>query len=159
MKELRVGPYAKKIKISVDEVVDQFSPYIIAITLLFIAILIGAIIIFRFNRKLTASKDSLEKEVKERLHAEAEEHKQVERIRTLYEVSSMPGLTLEQQIDEVLKLGCRTLDMEVGKISLVTRENKNNIMINIVVPGSLGMDPGSTIRRCRGLHRHAYLNG
>ena len=144
MKELRVGPYAKQVEISVDEVVDQFSPYIIAITLLFIAILIGTVVIFLFNRKLTASKDSLVKEVKERLHAESEQHKQVERIRTLYEVSSMPGLTLEQQIDEILKLGCRTLDMEIGKVSLIDKNNKNNTMINIVVPGSLNMDPGST---------------
>lgn len=144
MRELRVGPYAKQIEISVDEVVDQYSPYIIAILFLFIAILIGAAIIYRFNRKLTTSKDSLVKEVKERLHAEAEQHKQVERIRTLYEVSSMPGLTLEQQIDEILKLGCRTLGMEVGKVSLIDRNNKNNTMINLVVPGLLNMDPGST---------------
>jgi signal transduction histidine kinase/ABC-type phosphate/phosphonate transport system substrate-binding protein len=145
MKELRVGPYSKKVEISVDEVVDQFSPYIIAILFFFIAILIGALIIIRFNRKLTASKNSLEKEVKERLHAESEQHKQVERIRTLYEVSSMPGLTLEQQVDEILKLGCRTLDMEVGKVSLVNRKDKNNTMINIVVPGLLNMNPGSTL--------------
>ncbi|MEE8379908.1 MAG: PhnD/SsuA/transferrin family substrate-binding protein, partial [Gammaproteobacteria bacterium] len=144
MKELRVGPYAKQIEISVDEVVDQYSPYIIAITFLFIAILIGAAIIYRFNRKLSSSKDALIKEVKERLRAETEQHKQMERIRTLYEVSSMPGLTLEQQIDEILKLGCRTLDMEVGKISLINRKNKDNTMINIVVPGLLNMDPGST---------------
>ncbi len=145
MKELRVGPYAKKIEISVNEVVDQYSPYIIAIIFLFVAILFGAAIIYRFNRKLTTSKDSLVKEVKERLHAEAEQLKQVEQIRTLYEVSSMPGLTLEQQIDEILKLGCRILDMEVGKVSLVDRKNKNNTMINIVIPGSLNMNPGSTL--------------
>ena len=144
MKELRVGPYEKQIKITVDEVVDQYSSYITSILILFITILIGALIIARINRKLSASKDSLVTEVKERLHAESEQHKQVERIRTLYEVSSMPGLTLEQQIDEILKLGCRTLDMEVGKIALIDRNSKNNTMINIVVPGLLSMDPGST---------------
>lgn len=145
MKELRVGPYTKKIKISVNEVVDQFSPYLTAIILLFIALAAGALIIIRINRKLSASKNNLEKEVSERLHAESEQHKQVERMRTLYEVSSMPGLTLENHIDEVLKLGCRTLDMDIGKVSLINKINNNNAIINIVVPDSLTMNPGSTL--------------
>lgn len=145
MKELRVGPYTKKTKISVDEVVDQFSPYLTAIVFLFIALVAGALIIIRINRKLSRSKNTLEKEVSERLRAESEQHKQVERMRTLYEVSSMPGLTLENHIDEVLKLGCRTLGMDIGKVSLINRINNNNAIINIVVPGSLTMNPGSTL--------------
>jgi signal transduction histidine kinase len=144
MKELRVGPYTRQTDISVNEVVDQYSPYIIANILLLSALLLGGILIFKYNRKLTKSKLALEKEVQERLRAESDQQKQVERIRTLYEVSSMPGLTLEQQIDEILKLGCRTLKMEVGKVSLINRKEGTNTVVNLVVPGSLDIKPGSS---------------
>jgi signal transduction histidine kinase/ABC-type phosphate/phosphonate transport system substrate-binding protein len=144
MKELHVGPYASENKISLNEILHRYQTEIIFIAVIFFALLISAIVVLHFNRQLKRSKDSLEIEVTKKEKAKSAEHEQVERIRTLYEVSSMLGLGLEQQIDEILKLGCQILDMEVGEVSLIERENNTHTVINIVVPGSLDIRPGVT---------------
>lgn len=144
MKELRVGHYKNTGKISPQDVFKQYVIEIFLVTTLVVGLVISIAFFVRYNRKLSTSKDTLEKEVSDRKRAEAAEHEQMERIRTLYEVSSMPGLNLEQQIDELLKLGCHTLDMEIGKVSLINRENNTNTMVNAVIPGSLDIRPGTT---------------
>lgn len=144
MKELQVGTYKNNGKISIKEFQNQYFIEFLVITTLIIALLAGTALIIRHNQKLSLSKKSLEQEINQRKHTEAAEHRQMERIRTLYEVSSMPGLNLEQQIDEILKLGCQTLDMEMGKVSLINRENNTNTMVNTVIPGSLDIRPGTT---------------
>lgn len=145
MKELKVGPYRNgNNNISTSKIIQQYFFEILAVTVFLLALLISTGFIIIYNHNLAASKESLEKEVSERKRAEAAKDEQVERIRTLYEVSSMPGLNLEQQIDEILKLGCQTLDMEIGKVSLINRENNTNTMVNAVIPGSLDMRPGTT---------------
>lgn len=144
MKELNVGPYKNDGHISIEKVAQQYLVEILVISVLIIGLIISTTFIVGYNRKLAASKESLEKEVNERKRAEAAKDEQVERIRTLYEVSSMPGLNLEQQIDEILKLGCHTFDMEIGKVSLINKENNTNTMVNAVIPGTLDLRPGTT---------------
>jgi signal transduction histidine kinase/ABC-type phosphate/phosphonate transport system substrate-binding protein len=144
MQVLHVGPYATENKISLNDVVHHYSTEVGTIVAIFFALLISAVVVLKFNRQLKRSKYSLEIEVMEKDRAKAAEHEQVGRIRTLYEVSSMPGLELEQKIDEILKLGCQILDMEVGEVSLIEKENHTHTVINVVVPGSLDIRPGMT---------------
>jgi signal transduction histidine kinase len=59
---------------------------------------------------------------------------QGERIRSLYEVSSMTGLPLDQHIREMLKLGCRLFNMDIGRVCLSNPENNTNTVINMVCP-------------------------
>ncbi|WP_455198144.1 PhnD/SsuA/transferrin family substrate-binding protein [Kaarinaea lacus] len=144
MQELGVGPYSNKANASLGSILKLYLFEVIVIALI-IAVLVTAIFaVIRNNQKLKLLKESQEKEFIELRRIKAEEHDQLERIRTLYEVSSMPGLNLEQQIDEILKLGCQTFDMEVGKVSLINRENNTNTMVNAVIPGSLDIRPGTT---------------
>jgi len=55
---------------------------------------------------------------------------QGERIRSLYQISAMHGVTLNEQISEMLKLGCRFLDMLSGKVSEIDVENNGNIVLS-----------------------------
>lgn len=46
-----------------------------------------------------------------------------ERIRALYEVASEPNLSFEQQIENVLKVGCEKLALSMGIVSQIEAEN------------------------------------
>jgi len=56
------------------------------------------------------------------------------RIRKLYEITSKPGLNSEEQIREILKLGCNLLGMEIGKVCQIDREANTNSFLNVYAP-------------------------
>jgi len=62
---------------------------------------------------------------------------QGKRIRDLHEIISRPDLTFEQQIDEMLRLGCRLLGTEVGKVGRQDPENNTSEFLNTVVISDL----------------------
>ncbi|WP_455218390.1 PhnD/SsuA/transferrin family substrate-binding protein, partial [Kaarinaea lacus] len=144
MKELQVGPYTNKSSVSIGTIFRLYLFEIVLIALVLVGLITGIVTVTRNNNKLKELGDAHEKEIADLRRTKFEEQDQVEKIRNLYEVSSMPGLNLEQQIDEILKLGCQTFDMEVGKVSLINRENNTNTMVNAVIPGSLDIRPGTT---------------
>lgn len=55
---------------------------------------------------------------------------QGERIRSMYEVTAMTG-SQEEQLTEMLKLGCRFLKMNVGKICQISEEKNTNKVIKV----------------------------
>ena len=59
---------------------------------------------------------------------------QGERIRSLYETSSITGLPLEEHINEMLKLGCRLFKMEYGSICRVNEANNSLTILNTIGP-------------------------
>ncbi|MGD8594058.1 MAG: ATP-binding protein [Gammaproteobacteria bacterium] len=59
------------------------------------------------------------------------------RIRALHEIISRPDLTFDEQIDETLRLGCRLLGCEVGKVGRQDPENNASEFLNTVVMGDL----------------------
>jgi signal transduction histidine kinase/CheY-like chemotaxis protein len=59
------------------------------------------------------------------------------RIRALHEIISRPDLTFDEQIDETLRLGCRLLGCEVGKVGRQDPENNTSEFLNTVVMGDL----------------------
>lgn len=143
MQELHVGPYTDLGKVSLRDAIYQHREWVTALALTLL-VFIGAIFaVLKLNRRLNQSKEKLEMEVQERERAEASEHEQAERIKTLYEVASMPGQSHDQQMEEMLKLGCQVLDMEVGKVSLIDRKNNTNTMLNVTAPESFGLRSGN----------------
>ncbi|WP_455218758.1 GAF domain-containing sensor histidine kinase [Kaarinaea lacus] len=56
---------------------------------------------------------------------------QGERIRSMYEVTAMTG-SQEEQLTEMLKLGCRFLKMNVGKICQISEEHNTNKVIKVL---------------------------
>jgi len=142
MKELYVGPYATLGQVTWADVFREHSEWGIALGFTITGLMFAIFSVLGLNRRLLQSKDNLENEVQERKRAETAELLQAERIRTLYEASSIPGQTLDQQVDEILKLGCRILDMEVGKVAFINTEAKTNTMLNVVAPNQTNLEPG-----------------
>jgi len=62
---------------------------------------------------------------------------QGERIQWLYEATSTSGISLDDRITETLKLGCRVLGMEVGKLGRQYPEKNESIFLNTVAPPEL----------------------
>lgn len=54
--------------------------------------------------------------------------------RALYDISSMSGLSPDEQITETLKLGCLLLDLEIGKVCQVDDTRQINNFLNVVAP-------------------------
>ena len=72
--------------------------------------------------------------MEERKRAEEAEHQQAERIKTLYEAASLPGLKPEEEINTILQIGCTMLDLEIGKVCRVDRDNNRVHLLGVVAP-------------------------
>ncbi|MDT8384281.1 MAG: PhnD/SsuA/transferrin family substrate-binding protein [Gammaproteobacteria bacterium] len=144
MQELQVGPYVDLGKISLHDAIEQHREWVLTLVLTLAIFFAATIMVLRLNRRLSQSKQNLETEVQERKRAETSEREQAERIKRLYEVASMPGQSLDQQMEEILRLGCQVMDMEVGKISLIDLKNNTNTMLNVIAPEPFGLRPGKT---------------
>ncbi|MCG6968202.1 MAG: response regulator [Gammaproteobacteria bacterium] len=59
------------------------------------------------------------------------------RIRALHEIISRPDLTFDEQIDETLRLGCKLLGCEIGKVGRQDPENNASEFLNTVVMSDL----------------------
>lgn len=132
MKDLRVGPYKNIAKFSISDVVAKYKNWIIAVAILLLGVALAVIRVAILNNRLSTSKILLEKEVDERIRAESAEHKQLERMQALYEVSYKSGLNLDEQIDETLKLGCRLFGLEIGRVCEVDAEHNENKILNVM---------------------------
>ncbi len=59
------------------------------------------------------------------------------RIRALHEIISRPDLTFDEQIDETLRLGCKLLGCEIGKVGRQDPDNNASEFLNTVVMSDL----------------------
>ena len=66
-------------------------------------------------------------------------------IRSMYEVSAMTGASSEEQLIEMLKLGCRFLGMEIGKVCEIDESNKTTNIINIYSKNDSPVHKGTII--------------
>ncbi|NOX92442.1 MAG: response regulator [Gammaproteobacteria bacterium] len=67
---------------------------------------------------------------------------QGERIQWLYEATSISGISLDERITETLKLGCRVLGMEIGKLGRQFPEKNESVFLNTVAPPELPVKRG-----------------
>jgi signal transduction histidine kinase len=140
MRELRVGHYKEFGKISTSELLHQYAAWIVILLVSLVSLAGIALFMKKMNTRLSQSKEKLETEVAKRLLAQQAENRQAERIRELYEASSVPGLTKEAQVTEMLRLGCRLLDMEIGKLCRVDEIGNRVYTTSIVAPSSIRDD-------------------
>lgn len=70
---------------------------------------------------------------------------QGERIRKLYEITSKPGLSIEEQIRGILKLGCKLLGMEIGKVCKIDQEKNTNSFLNVYAPEGFSVCAGTVM--------------
>jgi signal transduction histidine kinase len=134
MKELGVGPYKNFGKISTAELVHQYAFWIVLILIALGALVWLVIRMKRLNDDLTDSYERLNVEVRMREVAEEAERLQADRITQLYEAASLPGLTIDEQLKEMLRLGCRLLNMEIGKLCSIDEASERVRTVSIVAP-------------------------
>lgn len=106
------------------------TTYILIMSLGTVAILLGIFTIFVVRRMA---------------NTESELISQGERVRALYEVSSISGLSLDEQLNETLKLGCRLLGLEIGKVCQIDKIQNTNTFINTVAPQGYSVNTGAVI--------------
>lgn len=85
------------------------TAYLVVFLLSGIALLLAALMVFTLRRAARTDLALVQ---------------QSERIRTLYEVTSVPGRTSEQQIQELLHEGCRLLGTEIAKLCRIDLDRK-----------------------------------
>lgn len=70
---------------------------------------------------------------------------QARRIRALHEIISRPDLSFEEQIDETLRLGCKLLGCEIGKVGRQDPENNASEFLNTIVLTDLPVKRGTVL--------------
>ncbi|NOX42805.1 MAG: response regulator [Gammaproteobacteria bacterium] len=70
---------------------------------------------------------------------------QGDRIRSLYAISARTDLTADEQITETLRLGCRLLDMEIGKVGQLNSADNTSTFLNTVAPPELPIKRGKIL--------------
>jgi signal transduction histidine kinase/ABC-type phosphate/phosphonate transport system substrate-binding protein len=141
MMELRVGPYVNLGTFKLSDVIRKYAAWIVAIGIGLLCMILFSVIVSRLNRQLSHSKQSLElskaeleQEVMERKRAEEAEKFHAKRIRALYEITAIPGLSFDEQIEKTIKLGCKIFNLEIGKVCRIDPENDTNELIKVVAP-------------------------
>ena len=145
MKELRVGSYGIVEKISIKDVVRQYWNWIlVSFLVIFISTLV-TVQLLKLNRKINKSKEELQKEITIRKRIELASLKQTKRMRVLYNVSSIPGATFDDQVTEVLKVGNAMLGTEIGRVCKIDEKSKLNTIVSIVAPDDVNIKAGDQI--------------
>jgi len=65
--------------------------------------------------------------------------------RALYDISSMSGLSPDEQITETLKLGCELLNLEIGKVCQIDETRQVNSFLIVVAPKESNVKAGMEI--------------
>lgn len=83
--------------------------------------------------------------VKRTARSEAQLQGQSRWTRALYDISSMSGLSPDEQINETLKLGCQLLNLEIGKVCQIDNTRQTNNFLNVVAPKDSDIRAGQEI--------------
>ena len=83
--------------------------------------------------------------VRRTARAEAQLQGQTRWTRSLYDISSMSGLTPDEQINETLKLGCDLLKLDIGKVCQIDNTQQINCFLNVVAPKDADVRAGREI--------------
>jgi signal transduction histidine kinase/ABC-type phosphate/phosphonate transport system substrate-binding protein len=140
MKELRVGPYKNFGEISAGQLLRQYAFWIWLIIVALAALVWVVVRMKKLNNDLSKSYERLNVEVRMREVAEEAERLQADRITQLYEAASLPGLTIDEQLKEMLRLGCRLFNMEIGKLCSIDESNERVTTVSIVAPGEIARE-------------------
>jgi len=108
---------------------NEFVSYLI-ILLGTAAILLGLLNMFVLRHTSKSESDLLEQGI---------------RVRELYEIASKPGLSIEEQIREILKFGCKMFGMEIGKVCKIDKEANTNSFLNVYAPVGFDVCAGTVM--------------
>lgn len=109
---------------------ENQQAYILVVFLATVAVLLGLFTIFVVRRTGKTEEALLT---------------QGSRIRALYEVSSLPGLSNQQQVTEMLRLGCRLLGMASATVIETNLETNESVVLHAVADANYPVKPGMII--------------
>ena len=95
LKDLRLGPYKDFDKITFGSVTRNYWGWMVAISIMFVAVLGAAIFILRLNRNINTAHVELESEINVRKRAEVESRESEEKYRSLIE-NSFDGIFVQK---------------------------------------------------------------
>ncbi|WP_455199359.1 ATP-binding protein [Kaarinaea lacus] len=98
------------------------TTYVLLFFLAWITFFLGAFMLSLIKRTVQSESTALE---------------QGERLKDLYAATSISGISLDQKIDETLKLGCRVLGMEIGKLGQQDPVMNTSTFLNTIAPAEL----------------------
>jgi len=67
------------------------------------------------------------------------------RVRELYKVSSMAGLDIDAQINEMLALGCRLLKLDISRVCRIDKEKDTITFLYVRTPEECSITPGTVL--------------
>ena len=158
MRELNVGVYAESAHMNLSKFISRYQSWIWGTLAALTLALAVAGILMQIALKLKHSQSQLKKEILVRQQAVALHEAQGHRLRMLYDASSMPGLTFDEQLREVLRLGCRLLEMQVGSICRVDLHANSSSVIEIVAPQEYLQNRGVPVPLDASLDFIAYVS-
>jgi PAS domain S-box-containing protein len=85
-------------------------------------------------------------DITERKQIEKQKFQHADHIRALYQVSSESGLTINDQITEMLKVGKELLGMEMGRINYIESDSNLNRIHSLSAPETFGVKVGDELR-------------
>ena len=80
--------------------------------------------------------------IKRSVASETATVEQGERLRDLYEATSLSGISLDEKISETLRLGCRVLGMEIGKLGRQDPAMNTSTFMNTIAPEEMAAKRG-----------------
>ena len=116
LKALRVRPYEDYGKVTVRDVVRQYSPWLLGIAVLVALVVVFAAYLARFNRKLQEALETEQKELRERTVAEARIEHLNAVLRAMRDVNQL--ITKENDRDRLIQGACDSLIETRGYFSV-----------------------------------------
>lgn len=116
-------------EITTAEMANRGS-YLVIFLLSAMALLLAGLMVFAMRRTARAEEQVVQHN---------------ERIRALYELASKPGLTAEQQNQDLLREGCRLLGTEIGKLCGIDIEQKIVQFVDTWCIPELDVKPGTQL--------------
>ena len=99
-------------------------------------------VMFGWKRRLSCLEKRLLEECGRREHIEREYREQARRIRALYEVSTVSGVSDAEQINVLLDVACELLEMETGRLTRIDRDVNTFTVTHGTAPPAVVLRPG-----------------
>lgn len=145
MHELRVGPYRIYRLATLREMFLLYWHW----ALLGMLVLVGSggvtLYVLRLNSRLKRFTHRLEAEVEQRTEAQRLSAAQAKRVRALYTVASMPGLSYDEEIVEVLRTGCGLLGLQIGKVVRIELQQNKSTVLAVHAPDGFTLKAGDVL--------------
>jgi len=145
MRELRVGPYRLYGMETLRELLSLYWRWAVFGLLALLVSVVVTLYVLRLNRRLQRSARALEAEVEQRTEAQRISRTQAKRVRALYTVASMSGMSYDEEIVEILRTGCTLLGLQMGKVVRIDLPQNKSVVVAVYAPEGFTLKSGDVL--------------